>query len=242
MVVLAEDGSEYEQKGFDVEKQSASLRALGEAHGMPIDDRLRPRMHGTARACRAVVAARVHRPDREESLLRALRVRHFCGQLLDDEGTIAAAAVDAGIPIDDLDEWLKDEEVGAELERDKQAARHPTKAALAMDARLAGWEEGRRYTCPSFEFTRIADDLRFSVPGFQPYDVYWATMANLCPSAEQRPAPERVEDVLEWAAEPVATVEVAAVCEIDRHEARERLSRVAHERPVGQDGYWLLVA
>jgi len=58
---------------------------------MPIDTAQRPRMAATIPACRAVVAVRRRRPERERAMLRALRVLHFSGQLLDEPETIAAA-------------------------------------------------------------------------------------------------------------------------------------------------------
>jgi predicted DsbA family dithiol-disulfide isomerase len=240
MVVLAEGPESYEKNGFDVEKQSAAFAMIGATHGMPIDDRRRPRMAGTAMACRAVVAARLHAPDQAPGLLRALRVRHFSGELLDDGETIAAAAADAGLEPGQLHAWMNESAVAAELDRDARAARQPTAEGLAMDARLANWEGGRRYTCPSYEITRDSDDVTLTAPGFQPYAVYWALVANLIPHAEQRAAPESVEAALEWAGEPLATQELAVLCEIDPAEARQLLSRVATERPVGQDGFWSL--
>jgi protein-disulfide isomerase-like protein with CxxC motif len=49
-----------------------------------MDTSLRPRMAATMPACRAVVAVRRHEPEREAAMLRALRVLHFSGWLLDD--------------------------------------------------------------------------------------------------------------------------------------------------------------
>ena len=46
--------------------------------------------------------------------------------------------------------------------------------------------------------------------------------------------------MLQWAGEPLATAEVAAVCGIDREQAREQLGRVATERHIGFDGLWSL--
>ena len=240
MVVLADGPESYEKSGFDVERQSAAFARIGAEHGMPIDDRRRSRMSGTAVACRAVVAARLHAPDQAPGLLRALRVRHFSGELLDDTTTIDGAAADVGLSPEELGVWMSEPEVLAELDRDAQGARHPTAEALAMDARLANWEGGRRYTCPSYEITRDADGVTLTAPGFQPYAVYWALAANLIPHAAQRGVPDSVEAVLDWAGEPLATQEIAVVCEIDPAEARQQLSRVAMERPVGQDGFWSL--
>ena len=44
--------------------------------------------------------------------------------------------------------------------------------------------------------------------------------------------------MLEWTATPLATKEVAVVCDIPVEEAREALGHVAEERHVGFDGFW----
>ena len=45
-------------------------------------------------------------------------------------------------------------------------------------------------------------------------------------------------EVLAWAEIPLATVEVAAVCDRDVADVRSELARVAEFTPVGVDGYW----
>ena len=60
------------------------------------------------------------------------------------------------------------------------------------------------------------------------------------PGLDRREPPETVEEVLEWTGTPLATKEVAVVCDIAREEARERLGRVAVEQHVGADGFWTL--
>lgn len=55
-----------------------------------------------------------------------------------------------------------------------------------------------------------------------------------------RPTPENVDEVLAWAGVPLATMEVATVCQLQAEEAREELARVAEHQPVGNDGYWAL--
>ena len=52
--------------------------------------------------------------------------------------------------------------------------------------------------------------------------------------------PESVDEVLGWASTPLATKEVAVVCDIPQERAREQLGRVAEERHVGFDGFWSL--
>jgi hypothetical protein len=190
MVGLSETAQESLDKGFTPEVQARAFATIARDHGMPIDTHVRERMAATVPACRAVVAARLHAPERMRPLLRALRVRHFAGELL--------------------------------------------------DARLADWPGGRRYTCPSYELVRDSDGVQISAPGFQPFPVYDVVTANLLPGVERRAAPASVEEVLAWAATPLASQEVATVCDLPLAEAREQLSHVAVKRPVGSDGYWSL--
>ena len=238
MVVLSESPEDYYGRGFTVEKQSDGLKMLQARYGMPIDWRLRPRMTATVHACRAVVATRLYAPEREWQILRALRVRHMAGQMIDEQPTIDAAARDAGIDPRELRRRLTDPAVEQALRDDMAQARRPSRASLAQIHKLASTDEGgQRYTCPSFELTG-PDGRRSDIPGFQPVEVYEAAIANLDPQLTRRPAPASVEEVLDWAGVPLATVEVAAVVGIDPAEARAELARVAREVPVGPDGYW----
>jgi predicted DsbA family dithiol-disulfide isomerase len=241
MVGLSESPEEYLEKGFTPEKMAASFADISRDHGMPIATHERPRMAATLPACRAVVAVREHcGQDAARRLLRALRLRHFGGELLDEESTLRGAARDAQLDGEQLLRWCAEPEVEAALHSDMAAARRPSPAALALDEKLAGWSGGRRYTCPSYEIERLADGVRVSAPGFQPAASYEVVLANLIPDVERRPAPETVEEVLDWAGEPLATEEVAVVMGIDRAQAREQLGAVAVEEHLGADGLWSL--
>jgi predicted DsbA family dithiol-disulfide isomerase len=243
MVVLSRSPEEYAAKGFTPEQMAAGMADIQRRFGMPIDPQPRSRMPATVNACRAVIAARLHFPTREQALLRRLRMHAMAGDLFDEPSIIARAAADAGIdPMRLLRAWRDDPEVQRELEADAAAARGPAPAALALDHKLAAADDARRYTCPSYEITRIDSDARFDVPGFQPVAVYEAAIANLAPELERRAIPSSVEEVLAWAGEPLATAEVAAIMGIDRDDARIELARVAHEDPVGPDGWWTLPA
>ena len=170
-------------------------------------------------------------------------MRHFAGELLDERATIDGAASDAGLDPAALQRWVTEPDVEAALQADLDEARAPAPAALALDHKLADngrGDGGRRYTCPSYVFVREADGARLEAPGFQPVEVSEALVANLLPDAPRRPEPEDVAEVLAWAGEPLATQEVAAVCAIERDEARERLSGVADEHPLGTDSLWSL--
>ena len=207
---------------------------------MPIATFVRPRMHATVPACRAVAAARRHAPAQMRAVLRRLRVRTFAGELLDEPQTIANAAADAGLAPGQLEAWMADPEVERELREDMAAAREPMPAASVLDHKLANWSGGRRYTCPSYEIVRVSDGVRIAVPGFQPFAVYDVVTANLVPGLDRRDPPATAEEVLEWTGTPLATKEVAVVMDVPLQEARERLGQVAVEEHVGFDGLWTL--
>jgi hypothetical protein len=194
----------------------------------------------TLPACRAVVAAHIHAPDQEALLLRRLRVHSFAGRLLDESDTIALSASEAGIDPDELAGWCRERRVRDALKEDMRRAREPLPAARVLDHKLANWSGGRRYTCPSYEIARIADGVRIAVPGFQPFAVYDVITANLVPGLDRRDPPRSVKDVLAWADCPLATKEVAVLCDLSMAEAREELGRVADEEHVGTDGFWTL--
>jgi predicted DsbA family dithiol-disulfide isomerase len=241
MVVLADAPEDYVERGFTPDRQAAALRRIARDHGMPIDTGERPRMAATRPACRAVVAARRHDPAAARALLRCLRVHAFAGDaLLDEPAMLDLAAASAGLDRALLDRWLADPGVDEEMAEDMAAARKPMPAARVLDHKLANWSGGRRYTCPSYEITRLADGVTISVPGFQPFAVYDVVLANLVPGTERRAAPSDVAEVLRWAGTPLATREVAVLADADQLDARERLGRVAEERHVGMDGFWTL--
>ena len=242
VVGLSASPEDYLEKGFTPERQAQAFSRISREHGMPIDTAQRPRMAATLPACRAIVAARLHAADRMRVLLRRLRVRHFAGELLDEPETIAGAARDAGLDPAELDRWAAGDDVARALDEDLAAAREPLPAARVLDHKLANWSGGRRYTCPSYEIVRVEDGVRIAVPGFQPFSAYDVVTANLVPGLDRRDPPETVEEVLAWTGTPLATQEVAVVCDIPFAEARERLGRVAQEQHLGADGLWTLPA
>jgi hypothetical protein len=152
----------------------------------------------TIHACRAVVAARLRWPDREETMLRRLQVLAQAGELLDDSDTLELAAEQAGLPVAEIAAYCAEPEV-------EQALR-------------ADMAEARGRACSTHE----------------------PALADLEPSLIRRPDPRSVEDVLAWAPYPLATAEVAAVCDRELADVRVELARSARFEPVGSDGYWSL--
>jgi predicted DsbA family dithiol-disulfide isomerase len=239
MVGLSDDVAAMEAKGFTPEMLAAGSSRLSHAHHMPMDTAPRPRLAASVPACRAVVATRLNAPEKERAVLRALRVRNFSGQLLDDPATLRGAAADAGLDPDTFEGWLAAPATEDALREDMRAARNPSDEAVALKHKLASTGDGGyRYTCPSWDLVVDGDSL--SVPGFQPTAAYEVAIANLAPALERRDDPQDVGEVLRWAGEPLATAEVAAVCAIELDEARERLGRVAAEEHIGFEGLWTL--
>lgn len=105
MVVLTRDPDELAERGLDVDTLAAGHARLAEAHGMPIDVRPKPRLAASEPACRAVVAARLHAPERAPALLRRLRIATMAGGLLDDPALIDGAAEEAGLDPGTLRVW-----------------------------------------------------------------------------------------------------------------------------------------
>ena len=239
MVVLAESRQEYLDKGFTPEQLAGGTAALASKFGMPMSEEVKPAIAATLDACRAVVAARLHAPDKEWLLLRRLRHLHFSGPLLDDPATIAQAATDVGLDPAELVRWMAEEATEEAVREDMGLSRSPTPAALALTAKLASTGDGGwRYTCPSYEFVAQGGDV-FSAPGMQSSLAYETALANLAPDLERRAAPEDVGAVLRWAGVPLATQEVAEVCGVSRDEAREQLEAAgAVAEPVGRDAFW----
>ncbi len=240
MVVLASTREEQSRKWPTPEKLAASVKRIAAEHLMPIDTRPKPYVPPSRDACRLVVAARVHADKLTvRRALRSLRIRNFSGGLLDDPETIRGAAADAGIEAD-CEAWMTDPEVEQQLDADAALARRPMPAAKVLDHKLANWSGGRRYSCPSYEMTRLADGVTISIPGFQPFAVYDAILANLVPGMDRREPAESAQQVLEWRGFPLSTQEVATVCDIPFDVAREELGRIATQEYVGADGFWHL--
>ena len=241
LVVLAET----RPTEFPPERIAQGRRTLHERYGMPMAWTPAPPVAATLEASRAVVAARLRTEDGCGPLLRRLRVLCFSGLALDDADVIARAAAEAGLDPAALAGWMAEPEVEQALRDDMRAARSPSPASRAQDYKLGGPADERRYTCPSYEIERVAparEDWhtadRVDLPGFRPVEAYETALANIAPELARRPDPEDVGDVLTWAGMPLATAEIAAVCDRPITDVREALARIARFEPVGGDGYW----
>jgi predicted DsbA family dithiol-disulfide isomerase len=229
MIVLTDEPGE-------AEKLAAGAPNLQRRYGMPIDPAPYPRASSSEPACLAVVTARLDDPTAADRLLRRLRVRRMAGGLLDDPALIDAAAEDAGLDPARLRERSQSEQARDALAADRRAARSPTDAAHALKHRLGGADQVLRYVAPSYELA--AAGRRYSVPGFNPYEVYETALANVDPTLERRAAPRDVDEVLAWASEPLATAEIVALLGGHEPGIRSSLAKRAHPTAAGADFYW----
>ena len=172
----------------EAEKLAEGAPTLQRRFGMPIDPAPYARPASSEPACRAVVATRLRAPALEQALLRRLRVRTMLGGLLDDPQLLAAAARDVGIDPSELTRWCAEDEIDRALSADIAAARRPSPAARALDHKLGGPVDARRYSAPSYEITRAGDERVVAIPGFNPVETYEAAIANLAPELVRRPS------------------------------------------------------
>jgi predicted DsbA family dithiol-disulfide isomerase len=215
-------------------KLAQGAPTLQRRFGMPINPVPYAREASSEPACHAVVATRLHAPEHAEALLRRLRVRTMVGGLLDDPELIDGAAREAGIDSLQLSGWIGSAEVAAALDADIAAARDPAPPARALDHKLGGPPQERRYTAPTYLIGGIA------VPGFNPIEAYEIAIANADPHLPRRPPPASAQEVLSWAEEPLATAEIALIMQTDIESARAALGEVGRFEAAGADGYWTL--
>ncbi len=118
VIGLTEDASQYIARGY------TPLRgALGQLrfrrYGMPFSPAPKPRISATARACRAIVAARLAHPGSEWQVYRAIQLANFTTPLVleDDEQLRAVLADVPGVDADQVIAELDSPEVTAAYER-----------------------------------------------------------------------------------------------------------------------------
>lgn len=235
VIGLAEDASRYEAIGY------TPLRgALGQLsfrrYGMPFSPAPKERMSATARACRAVVAARLAQPGSEWRVFRALQLANFTTPLvLDDDAQLAGVLRGVpGIDADAIIASLDDPAVTEAYERDRAEARTAAGSPSELQGKTAASDGPVRYTAPSLVFE--SGGRRLEAGGFQPVEAYDVLVANLEPSIERQPAPDTPAPLLERFPDGVTTQEVAAML-ADGNDApdREAAERALLELVAGGD-------
>jgi protein-disulfide isomerase-like protein with CxxC motif len=244
MIGLAEDPSEYEDRGYTAEWMTQAW--LGFRHtGMPFTLAPRSRVIATGRACRVVVAAGLDSPKLAWRVLRALRFAWFTSQLLldEDDALRSVLATIPGVDADALLSRIEDDDVEAAYQRDRAEAR----SAGGSPAEAQGKARDGRYTAPTLIFE--ADGRRLEAGGSQPLAVYDAMIANLDPALERRPQAASALEAVEAFDHGLTTREVALMLAApgaepdDGAAAEELIHFAASERiacvPLGNDALWV---
>jgi 2-hydroxychromene-2-carboxylate isomerase len=248
VIGLTEDASQYEARGYTPERA-----ALGQLRfrrfGMPFSPEPKARISATARACRAVVAARLLDPGSEWRVFRALALANFTTPLLlDDDGQLADALdIVPGLRGREIVAMLDTPEVSEAYERDRAESRTAAGSPTELQGKTAVSDGPVRYTAPSVIFER--DGRRLEAGGFQPVEAYDVLVANLDPTLSREPVPPSPAPLLRHFSDGLTTQEVAALLTEgndapDRRDAEAALIELvaagdAIRRPLGDDALWL---
>src|SRR5947209_5439540 len=153
LIGLTEDASQYVARGY-TPLRGAVGQLRFRRYGMPFAPAPKQRVSATARACRAVVAARLLSPGSEWAAFRALQLANFTTPLqLDDDAQLGEAL--RGVPGVDADEVvarLDSPEVTEAYERDRADARTAGGTAAELQGKTAATDGPVRYTAPSIVF------------------------------------------------------------------------------------------
>src|SRR6266568_1664094 len=178
LIGLTEEASQYLARGY-TPLRGAQGQTRFRRYGMPFSPQPKARVSATARACRAVVAARLIEPGSEWRVFRALQLANFTTPLLlDEDGQIKETLRRLpGVDADAIVARLDDQAVSDAYERDKAEARNAAGSAAELQGKTAQTDGPIRYTAPSLIFER--DRERLIAGGFQPIEAYDVLVANL---------------------------------------------------------------
>lgn len=249
LIGLAEDARQYAARGFTPLLQARSAVSF-RRYGMPFSPQPKSRVAATARACRAIAAARIAEPGSEWRALRGLQLAQFTTPMLldDDEHIARVAGAATGIRPAEIIALLDSQDVSDAYERNRAEARSAAGSPAELQGKTAVSDGSVRYTAPSVVFER--GGARLTAGGFQPVEAYDVLIANLDPSIARRPLPEHPAAILEAFPEGVTTQEAAMLLaasnqQPDAAAAEMALLELVAEGgavrvPVGDDAVWVL--
>ena len=246
---LSEDPQRYIDAGYTPARVTVGSLAAFRRHGMPFLFEPRARIAASSRACRAIVAARLLDPDREQDVQRALQLGWFTTTLLLDEDediAVALARVD-GLDVAEIVSAIDEEATLAAYEQDKRETRSAEGSPTDFQGKARQTDGPVRYSAPSLVFEDAAGN-RLEAGGFQPVEAYDVLIANLDPTLHREPPPETPAPLLERFREGLTTQEVAALL-ARGNDAPERISAEAAlieliavgqavREPLGDDALW----
>ena len=250
LIGLSESAEAYEARGYTPDRLLRTQHLFSERFDMPYSFERKPRMAGTSRACRAIVAAREIDPALGEAALRALQLMHFTSaNLLDDDQALRSAL--AAVPAVDADALvarIDEPDVVAAYEADRAFARSAEGSPTHAQDRFSTSDGPVRYTAPSVIF-EDEHGARLEVGGFQPFEAYDTILANLDVGLERRAAPGHILEALLEFPDGLTTAELASVMrpsdlvDADPDATAAKLAELAESgavrrEPAGRDAIW----
>jgi 2-hydroxychromene-2-carboxylate isomerase len=247
LIGLTESAEQYVARGY-TPLRSALGQTRFRRFGMPFSPSPKERVSATARACRAVVAARLLDPGSEWRVFRALQLANFTSPIvLEDESAIEAVldrvdGVDARTIVSRLD----DPAVTEAYEQDRAEARDAAGSPAELQGKTAQTDGPVRFTAPSIAFER--EGRRLVAGGWQPIEAYDVLVVNLDPGLDRRAAPDDAAPLLEQFPDGLTTQEVTHLLvrgneAPDRAAAEELLLELvadgrAMRTALGDDALW----
>ncbi len=248
LIGLTEDAAQYAARGYTPLRGALGQLAF-RRYGMPFSPHPKPRLSATARACRAVVAARLQHPGGDEwRVFRALQLANFTTPLVldDDQQLRAVIATVPGVEAEPIIAALDSPAVTEAYEGDRAAARTAAGSAAELQGKTASTDGPVRFTAPSVVLR--ANGTELMAGGFQPVEAYDVLIANLDPTLVRQPAPETPAPVLERFPDGVTTQEVAAIMVDGNHAPDRRAAEAAllelvaegraRRQALGDDALW----
>jgi predicted DsbA family dithiol-disulfide isomerase len=248
MIGLTEDASQYEARGYTPLRGALGQAFFRRRYGMPFAAAPKRRLSATARACRAVIAARIDHPGTEWSVFRALQLANFTTPtVLDDDGDLLTALQDVpGIDAEAIVGRIDAPDVVEAYRGDREESRQAAGSAAELQGKTRVTDGPVRFTAPSVVFQ--SDGLRLVAGGFQPVEAYDVLVANLDPTLTRDDPPKTPAPLLDRFPDGLTTQEVAALMAAN-NETPERAAAEAAllelvaggqavREPLGDDALW----
>ena len=248
LVGLTERSEQYAERGYTPVRGALGQLHFRNRYGMPFSPVPKARLSATARACRAVVAARLANPGSEWAVFRAIQLANFTGPLVleDDEMLRDVLRGVPGVDADAIIAALDSPEVTAAYEADKADTRKAQGSAAELQGKTATTDGPVRFTAPSIVFQSNGTSL--VAGGFQPVEAYDILVTNLDPTLTRQAPPETPEPLLHAFPGGLTTQEVAALMTHgndapDRRGAEAALIELvaegkARRQSLGDDALW----
>jgi 2-hydroxychromene-2-carboxylate isomerase len=210
VIGLTEDADQYLRRGYTPAKSARGYLTF-RRRGMPFATQPRERVSATGLACRAIVATRLHAPEYEQAVFRALQFGWFTTPLVFDEpgGLIEVLGTVEGLDAAAIVAAVDDPAVEAAYQADRAEARTAEGSPTEAQGKAAQSDGPVRYTAPSLIFESGGRSLEAG--GFQPVEAYDVLLANLDPTLDRTPPPDDPLEVLQALPYGLVTQEVAAV-------------------------------